>query len=508
MSSRTVAGYLSRAAAREPDRPALIAEGRVLSYAELDALAASFAADLAEAGVARGDRVAVVLPNGIAAAVAVHGTLRSGAALVPLNASIKRPGLAHVLADVEPAAMVCDEERAGLVGEAADPGRALIIPALTKPSFGAGSGPAPTPPMGTDLASVMYTSGSTGRPKGVMLTHDNLSFATDSIVEYLELSADDRILCLLQLSFGYGLSQLLCCARAGATLVLEPGFAMPGAIVRSLEEHAVTGLPGVPTVFQVLVTLRGLAERQLPALRFLTNAGASLPAATVEALRRTFGNARLISMYGLTECTRVSYLPAEQIEARPTSSGIPMPGTEAWIEDEVGVELPPGEVGQLMVRGGHVMQGYWNDPEATAERLRPGRWPWERVLATGDLFYADREGYLFWVGRTDDLIKSRGEKVYPREVEEVLHSIDGVSEAIVVGVPDRLLGQAVHAHVGALEGCDLEEVALRRRCAECLEDHKVPKRVWIHVRLPRTSRGKIDRQALLEKMPQERTSAE
>ena len=203
-------------------------------------------------------------------------------------------------------------------------------------------------------------------------------------------------------------------------------------------------------------------------------------------------------MYGLTECKRAAYLPPEQLDARPTLGRIPIPGTEAWIEDEDGNVLGPGEVGELMIRGAHVMQGYWNDPETTAERLRPGRWPWERVLATGDLFRSDEEGYLYFVGRRDDLIKSGGEKVVPREIEDVLHSAPGVREAAVIGMPDRLLGHAVHAHVSPHPDAALDEAALRMYCAEHLEDYKVPRRVLVHDQLPRTSNGKIDRQALAD----------
>jgi acyl-CoA synthetase (AMP-forming)/AMP-acid ligase II len=349
----------------------------------------------------------------------------------------------------------------------------------------------------------MYTSGSTGGPKGVTLTHQNLSFVTGSIVDYLEMTAADRVLCVMQLSFGYGLTQLLACVRVGATLALEAGIAFPGRIVQALERHRITGLPGVPTIFQVLTSLKGLADRELPDLRFLTNAGASMPVATVEAVRRTFPQARLYLMYGLTECIRVSYLPPDQLDARPTSSGIAIPGTDAWIEGADGKPAEAGEVGELMVRGPHVMQGYWRDPERTAERMRPGRWPWEPVLATGDLFRADEEGYLHWVGRTDDLIKCRGEKVYPREIEEVLHAAEGVKEAAVVGVPDRLLGNAVHAHVAPSPGHALDDGELRRLCAKQLEDHKVPQRVFVHEALPRNARGKVDRQALIAAATQE-----
>ncbi len=357
-------------------------------------------------------------------------------------------------------------------------------------------GPVPPLPLETDLGAVMYTSGSTGEPKGVTLTHRNLSFVMGSIAEYLEMSPADRVLCLLQLSFGYGLCQLLTCVRTGATLVLEEGFSFPGRVVQLIEDRQITGLPAVPTIFQVLVSLRGLADRELPDLRFLTNAGASLPEATVAAVRRTFPHAQLYLMYGLTECIRVSYLPPDRLDA-PTSSGIPIPGTDAWVAGPGGGEAEVGEVGELMVRGPHVMHGYWRDPDRTAERLRPGRWPWEPTLATGDLFLRDEEGLLHWVGRTDDLIKCRGEKVYPREVEEVLHAVEGVREAAVVGVPDRLLGQALHAHVAPEHGFELDPGALRGECAERLEAHKVPGRIAVHDELPRTARGKVDRRALI-----------
>jgi amino acid adenylation domain-containing protein len=496
VSIRTIAEDLSFQAERDPDRIAVIAQGREVGYGELDRLASGFAAGLHDLGVRRGDRVAIVLPNSVASAVAIQGSLRAGAALAPLNPTIKGDNLDYVIANTEPAAIVCDAERAELVGAAA--ARAGGIATVSDvEDLAASDGPTPPLPLETDLAALLYTSGSTGGPKGVTLTHRNLAFVTGSIVEYLEMSAADRVLCVMQLSFGYGLSQLLSCLRVGATLALEAGIAFPGRIVQALEDHRITGLPGVPTIFQVLTALKGLADRELPHLRFLTNAGASMPTATVADVRRTFPQAKLYLMYGLTECIRVSYLPPEQIDERPTSSGIAIPGTDAWIEGADGKVAKPGEVGELMVRGPHVMQGYWRDPERTAERMRPGRWPWEPTLATGDLFRRDTDGFLHWVGRTDDLIKCRGEKVYPREIEELLHAADGVQEAAVVGVPDRLLGQAVHAHVAAVAGQAVDDGVLRRLCAEQLEDHKVPQRVFVHEALPRNARGKVDRQALV-----------
>jgi long-chain acyl-CoA synthetase len=495
VNARTLGEDLRERARHEPEKVALIAGDRQLTYGELDRRADGVAAGLRELGVERGDRVAQVLPNGIEAAVAIYGVLRAGAAFSPLNPTIKEEKLGYVLANAEAAAVLCDAERAGVVEPAAS--GVGGIPVITDVDQLAQTPAAERDDVvDVDLAAVIYTSGSTGDPKGVTLTHRNMTFAADSIIEYLEMGSADRVLCVLPLSFDYGLYQLLMSIRVGATLVVELGFTFPGRVVQLLEEQRITGLPGVPTVFQVLTSLHGLAERELPHLRYLSNTGAALPPGLIEAIRRTFPHARLYSMYGLTECKRVSYLPPDEVDARPKSVGVPIPGTEAWIEDDAGNVLGPGEVGELVVRGGHVMQGYWNDPEETARRLRPGRWSWERVLATGDLFHSDEDGYLYFVGRRDDLIKSRGEKVVPKEVEEVLLTAPEIREAAVVGVPDPLLGHAVHAHVAPEDGETLNEAEVLRHCAERLEVHKVPQRVLLHESLPLSSNGKIDRQAL------------
>jgi amino acid adenylation domain-containing protein len=500
--SRTLSDDLRASAARRPAHEALVAGARRLTYAELDRAADALAAHLRAAGVARGDRVAILLPNGAEAAVAIYGTLRAGAAFVPLNPSVKRDKLAYVLANCAARAVVCDRQLASLVEEARSGAPSLTtvltderLDALHAAAPGRPSEP-PEPPLSLDLAAIVYTSGSTGAPKGVTLTHANMAFAAGSIVEAIGMDEDDRVLCVVPLSFDYGLYQLLMCVRLGATVVLERGFAFPGRVVTLLEAERITGLPGVPTIFQVLTGLGGLAERELPHLRFLTSTAAALSTATIEAIRATFPHARLYSMYGLTECKRVACLAPEQLDARPQSVGIPIPGTEAWVQRPDGTLADPGEVGELVVRGAHVMQGYWNDPQATAERLRPGRWPWERVLATGDLFRRDEDGFLHFVGRTDDIIKSRGEKVAPREVEEVLHGIAGVRMAAVVGVADALLGEAVCAYVVPAPGAELDPVALRRRCATQLEDYMVPARIELREALPTTPNGKVDRHAL------------
>jgi long-chain acyl-CoA synthetase len=497
LSAAPIAEDLSRWATDEPDRIALIVGERSVSFGELDGLTDRLAAGLHEQGVGRGDPVAIMLPNGVDAVVAIEATLRTGAVIMPLNPTAKHDRVSDLLQRSEAAALLTDTERAG---EAAQAVAAVgEIPWFSRlDELVSDAAPPRETPDDADLAALMHTSGSTGGPKGVMHCHGGLGFVTDSIIDYLEVTPEDRILNLLPLSFGYGLTHLLISMRSGATLVLEPGVGLPGKIVKLLEDREITGLPGVPTVFQLLLTLRGLSERPLPHLRFLTSAGAALPGPAIEEVRRTFPNALLSDMYGQTECIRTCYLPPDQLDARPTSVGVPIPGTETWIEDDEGNEVGPGVVGELITRGPHVMQGYWHDPEATAARVREGRHPGERVLATNDLFRTDEEGYLYFVGRRDDIIKSRGEKVPPREVEEVLHGDSRVKEAAVVGVPDRLLGEAVHAHVSAREGEELDPGALKRLCAEHLEDYMVPQQVVIHDELPRNNNGKVDRLLLAQ----------
>ena len=496
MTVRTLGEDLRAVAARRPDKEAVVAAGRRLSYAELDRAADRLAAGLAGLGVRRGDRVALLLPNTIEAATAVYGVVRAGAAIVPLNPGLKQEKLAELLAHCGAVAVICDQ-RSFATAKSATAALEGISVVAGIDDLADGSRPE-AEPISVDLAAVIYTSGSTGEPKGVSVSHANMTFVADSIVEYLEMDGNERILCVLQLSFGYGLYQLLSCVRAGGTLVLAAGFAFPGTIVKLLEQERITTLPGVPTVFSVLLSLSGIGDRAFPELAKLTNAGAGLPTSTVESLRRVFPAARLFLMYGQTECQRVCYLPPEQVAKRPDSVGIAIPGTEVWVENAHGEVAGPGEVGELMVRGGHVMQGYWDDPDATRRRLREGATPADRVLMTDDLFRTDEEGFLYFVSRRDDIIKSRGQKVVPREIEEIIHRLDGIRDAAVVGVPDPLLGQAVHAHVSLTEGSELEEAALRRHCAIHLEDHMIPSRVVIHGELPKIGSGKIDRRALAE----------
>jgi long-chain acyl-CoA synthetase len=345
-----------------------------------------------------------------------------------------------------------------------------------------------------DLAALVYTSGSTGKPKGVMLTHRNMLAAATSVMTFLESRADDVVYNALPLSFDYGLYQALMAAAVGATLVLDRSFTGPKTL-STLARYGVTGFPLIPTMLAALLRV-DLRAFDLSRLRYLTNTGAALPAEHIKRLRTTLPDVKIYSMYGLPECKRVSYLPPDQIDARPDSVGRGMPNEEVYVVDADGERVPPGVVGELVVRGANVMRGYWEAPEETAKRLKPGPLPGEQVLHTGDLFHADEEGYLYFVGRREDMIESRGEKVSPREVENVLCNMPEIGEAAVVGVFDPILGQRIKAFVVASPGESVIVPRVVRHCQARLEDYMVPQEIEVCEALPKCITGKVDKRAL------------
>ncbi len=499
---------------RVPGKTALVREGRRSSYADIDALSAALASSLRAHGVGRGDRVALFLDNSEHMVAAIYAVLRIGAVFMPVNTLTKADKLAYVLADSEAVALVTQHALAEVARQAlglapgvrhcwlADDGYPAPSPELAgqvayppAPEPGAAA-PEPAPVIDLDLAAIIYTSGSTGRPKGVMLSHRNMLSALDSVSTYLGLHEHDVVTCALPLAFDYGLYQVLMAFALGATVLLERSFTCPARVLQDMAREGATVFAGVPTMFALLLGM-DLSGFDLRSLRMVTNTAAALPVAHIQRIRAAFPQARLYSMYGLTECKRVSYLPPEQLDIRPGSVGRGMPNEELWLVDEQGRRLPDGSTGELVVRGSHVMRGYWRQPQATAERLRPGPLPGEMVLYTGDLFRSDEQGWLYFVARKDDIIKSRGEKVSPREVENVLHEISGVRQAVVVGVPDELLGEAIKAFVVPEPGRTLDQRAVLRHCQARLESFMVPRQVEFVSELPQTDNGKVRRASLL-----------
>lgn len=496
---------LERSADRLPDKVALIGDGQRLTYGDVERRANRLAHALQAQGISRGDRVALLLPNCVELAIALFAILKAGAVFVPINATTRADKCAYILNNCQARGLITSGRQGELAQQLAEAVPSLKAIVLTAPypeettflSYAAiqADYPEHRPAkvnIDLDLACLIYTSGSTGDPKGVMSAHCNVVFAANAIVTYLENREQDVVIGLLPMSFDYGLYQWLMVCQFGGTLVLEKSFAFPAAILKRIETEQVTGLPGVPTLFTLLLK-QDLSHYNLSSLRYLTNTAAALPPSHISELQARFPQARLFSMYGLTETKRTLYLPPDQLAQRPGSVGIPIPGTEAWVEDETGQRLGPNQVGELVVRGRHVMVGYWQAPERTAQRFRPGPLG-ERLCYTGDLFRQDEAGYFYFVARKDDIIKSRGEKVAPKEVENVLYALSGVREAAVVGVPDAVLGQAIKAFVVA-DG--LTETDVLHHCRTHLEDFMVPKWVEFRAELPKTSTGKIQKTGLV-----------
>jgi len=501
---------LSLSAAAHPHKTAIVEGARRIDYAELHDRALRLAAALQGLGVRRGDRVALFLENSIETVVGVYAALYAGAAFMIVNPQTKEDKLEYVLADSGASALLSDARLSALAEKVAPraPGlKALVrVGAATPASLSLDDlyaayepEPAPTGVIPPDLAALVYTSGSTGNPKGVMLSHQNMVFAQGSLVEYLRLSADDRILNLLPLAFDYGLYQALMTVHLGATLVLERGFAFPAAIVKRVVEEEVTVFPGVPTVFATLISTHRTAPISMPSVRRFTNTAAHLPDEYVPRLLEMSPDALIFKMYGLTECKRVCYLEPELVLSKPMSVGKAIPGTEAYVLGDDGNEVAPGETGVLYVRGPHVMMGYWNLPDETAHMLKPGKYPGERVLCTHDHFRKDEDGFLYFMGRSDDIIKSRGEKVSPAEVENALATIPGVREASVIGVPDEVMGQAVRAYVVLDDGVEYTEQAFKREALARLESFMAPRDVLFVADLPKTATGKVRKKSLLER---------
>lgn len=501
---------LTRAELREQERIALVSDGQAFTYGQLLETAQRLAGILRHGGVGRGDRIALFLDNSWASAVSIFGTLMAGGVFVLINPQTKTEKLEFILNDSGARVLIADSRfeetyRAALERLPHPPdlvpssGSAIDSNGWPAPEEAAPPLDEPAPVIPLDLAAIIYTSGSTGHPKGVMQTHQAMVFATGSLIEYLRLTPNDRILCVLPLSFDYGLYQLLMAVALGACLVLERSFAFLGQILEKLRSEQVTVFPGVPTIFAALIAAHRRARLTFPAVMRITNTAASLPEEFTGSLREIFPNALIYKMYGLTECKRVSYLEPELLDAKPGSVGKAIPGTEVYLRSPDGDPVPAGEIGILHVRGPHVMAGYWNRPDLTDHMLKPGKLPGERVLCTHDLFRSDTEGFLYFVGRTDDIIKTRGEKVSPIEVENALHRIPGVLEAAVVGIPDALLGEAVTAHVVVDPQSELTPHVIRTRSAAFLESHMVPRQIILCEQLPRGPNGKVDKRTLLTK---------
>ncbi|MCP3369512.1 class I adenylate-forming enzyme family protein [Bradyrhizobium cajani] len=506
--------YLVQSARCKGAKIALVCDGHRVTYDQLETWSNAVAHHLVTAGIERGDRVMIFADNTVEAAVSFWASLKANAVACLINPLTRPDKLSYLLRDCQPTALITQSR---LHATFCEPARHCLslrrvivsgtiseidlnaLPHAVRWSAATADEHDTAPArrcIDIDLAAIIYTSGSTGEPKGVMLTHRNMMTACTSVASYLDVREDEIILNALPLAFDYGLYQMIMAVRAGARLVLERSFAFPAEVLRHVAEERVTGFPGVPTMFSTLLQLESLKDYDLSSIRYLTSTGAALPVGHLRQLRDIFPGARIYSMYGLTECKRCTYLPPEDLDRKPSSVGIAIPNTEMWIVDECDQRVGPGVVGQLVIRGATVMKGYWRKPEATAKKLKPGPLPGEQVLYTGDHCRMDADGYLYFVSRSDEVIKSRGEKVAPKEVESALLDIPGIREAAVIGVPDDLLGHALKAFVVLDQGRSIGPKQIQRECQKRLESFMVPKYVVVAAELPRTDTGKINKREL------------
>jgi amino acid adenylation domain-containing protein len=420
-------------------KAAIVDGPRRLTYAELAEQSLGYAALLTERGLAPGDRVAVFLRRSAEAVIALLATHLAGGVAVVIDDVLRTRQVNYILEHSQAAWLITDgRQRLYAPGLAIDAARIIDIDETNAPLR---EGP-PPPTIGADLALLIYTSGSTGLPKGVMVSHANLVGGAEIVAEYLRLSERDVLISLLPFSFDYGLNQLLTALLVGATLVIQRSL-FPADICATLEREKVTGMAGVPTLWLQLTDDRRspFTRRAFPDLRYITNSGGRLPEPTVRLIRKTHPHVDVYLMYGLTEAFRSTYLPPAQVDERPTSIGRAIPNVEILVVGEGGRLCGVDEVGELVHRGPTTALGYWRDPEGTARVFRPhpvppapGGWI-ETVVFSGDLVTRDADGYLYFVGRRDQLIKRQGHRVSPDEVEQCLHASGLVANVVVFAVP-------------------------------------------------------------------------
>ncbi len=494
-----VSGLLTEAARIWPAAPFVEDHfGTQWSYAEVAERARRFAAHLHALGFRRGDRLAIHARNRAEIVIALFGCSLVGGIFVVLNAKLRPKGLSTILSQAEPFLILVDEEtRPNLEG--LDLGGAPVL-VLGEPSWEAALAGAPWERdwegYDVDAACLVFTSGSTGTPRGVTLSHDNIRYVVGAIQARLGYRPDDIVGVFLPLAFDYGLYQIFLCAQAGAKIYIGDPDQVGPRLPQILRRAEVRVLPGVPSIHAALVALGRRRPLDLPALRAITNTGERLPWAHIEALRGALPDLKVFVMYGLTECKRVSILLPEELDAHPDTVGRALDGTEVYAVDAEGRRLPPGETGELVVRGRHVALGYWRAPEETARRFRKRAPEGAVELFTGDSGSVDAGGFIRFAARSDDWIKHRGHRLSPLEIENEASQIEGVVEAALL---QRESDDTLHLFLTTTDG-SVEESRIQAQLAEGLEAVKIPDRIVVLPVMPKSVNGKIDRHQLMAQL--------
>ena len=526
MNHTTLLHHLIAASAqRDADAPALTFSGATQSYAELDAAIGRFAAGLLALGLERSERVAIYLDKRPETVTAFFGTSAAGGVFVPVNPILKAEQVGYILQDCNVRVLVTSPERFATLRDTLSTchdlrhvvltGKVDTLPELPGASVVRWDDLCAAPPaaghriIDTDMAAILYTSGSTGRPKGVVLSHRNMVAGGKSVAQYLENNAGDTLLAALPLSFDAGFSQLSTAFHSGARVVLL-NYLMPRDVLKAVEKEKVTGLTAVPPLWIQLSQLQW-PETVTEHLRYIANTGGRMPLETLTTLRGMLPKTKPYLMYGLTEAFRATFLPPPQADIRPDSIGKAIPNAEVMVLREDGSECAPNEPGELVQRGALVAMGYWNDPDKTAERFKPlpakapGRQSGlvlpEIAVFSGDTVRRDEEGYLYFIGRRDEMIKTSGYRVSPTEVEEILYATRLVGECAAFGVAHDTLGQSIVVIATPPAGGTLDTAALQTECRTRMPAYMVPGRIEVRDGpLPRNPNGKIDRKTLASEL--------
>jgi acyl-CoA ligase (AMP-forming) (exosortase A-associated) len=519
--SRVLHDILEEAAAAVPDKEAIFHKSSSMSYAAVCLESRRLDNTLRAGGIAKGDRIAVYMEKCCEKVVSIFGISMAGAVFVPVNKIATSPQAAHVIRDSGARVLITTYGRLPKIAEVAKelPDLEWIL-ALGPGRSEADLGPIrvldwrealaghPVPSANaariveTDLAAILYTSGSTGKPKGVVLSHLNIMAGARSVSEFLKITAEDRLLSILTFGFDYGLNQLITAFLKRAQIVLLE-FLFQKDIILAIPKYRITGLAAVAATWNQLAAenwkAKDNADIDVSSLRYITNSGGAIAEANVRTLRRKLPNAEIFLMYGLTEAFRSTYLDPSLVDERPTSIGKAVPGEEILVLDDQNRPVKPGEIGELVHRGVFVAQGYWNAPDLTALRYRrnpmqPPEVPIpEMVVYSGDRVRIDAQGFMYFVGRNDEMIKCAGNRISPTEVEEVLYATGWVHSAAAFGIPHEVYGQAVLLAVAPVEGRNLDEAEILAYCKKTMPAYMVPQKIEIWPDFPRNVNGKLDR---------------